>query len=315
MNRLPVEVLWRIASAACTDGGYTGGSLARVSHFIQDATKPFRYHSISLTSDAQMYTFAEHLEIFHHHRAVPIRHLFFSVKFDYFSSRADAERKHGGSSPVDAFSLILRAASPTVRSLVIYGNAGAFILYHNLKTVFPVLKDLTTYALPKQENAATRFPSLRRLHFIDQGCNGPDPTTFDTLMPTLTHFRIDSQVLSDRFSLFMYSFLGLLSHDIMMSIQRSGAVSWSAQDTRNAVATAARLPRLQHIFVQPLQWVWLPTSFLKLALASTTEKGARKFHMSLRNADVMWYTSHDAMRDWQALVEGGDGPWSIPAAA
>ncbi|KIP08988.1 hypothetical protein PHLGIDRAFT_355704 [Phlebiopsis gigantea 11061_1 CR5-6] len=313
MTQLPVEILWRIASTACTDGGYTGGSLARVSHFMQNATKPYRYHSISLTSDAQMCTFSEHLEIFHRHRAVPIRHLFFSVKLDYYSTRADTERKHGNSSPRDAFSLVLRTASSTLRSLVIYGNACTFILYHNLNLAFPVLKDLTTHALTKQENMAKRFPSLRRLQFIDQGCDGPDSTTFDTLVPTLTHLRIDSQVLSDHFSLFLYNFLGLLSHDFLVTVVRSGTVSWTAQDTRRAVATAARLPRLQHIFIQPLQLVWMPTSFLKLAQASTFANGARRFYMCPRNGDVMWYTVRDAMLDWQNLVQGGDGPWSVQA--
>ncbi|RPD66249.1 hypothetical protein L226DRAFT_530354 [Lentinus tigrinus ALCF2SS1-7] len=48
MDRLAVELLQQIFLLACTDGGFTGASLSRVSKHIRDVSRPVRFHSIAL---------------------------------------------------------------------------------------------------------------------------------------------------------------------------------------------------------------------------------------------------------------------------
>ncbi|KAH9897627.1 hypothetical protein C8Q73DRAFT_833786 [Cubamyces lactineus] len=51
MNSLAVEVLIRIFSFACTDGGYTACSLSSTSRYIREASHPARFHSVVFTGD------------------------------------------------------------------------------------------------------------------------------------------------------------------------------------------------------------------------------------------------------------------------
>ncbi|KAI0326752.1 hypothetical protein GY45DRAFT_63668 [Cubamyces sp. BRFM 1775] len=51
MDSLAVEVLIRIFSFACTDGGYTACSLSLTSRYIHDASRLARFHSVAFSGD------------------------------------------------------------------------------------------------------------------------------------------------------------------------------------------------------------------------------------------------------------------------
>lgn len=52
LESLPLEIIEEIIFLACTDGGYTGCSLASVSKFIRTISRSARFHSIVLFSDS-----------------------------------------------------------------------------------------------------------------------------------------------------------------------------------------------------------------------------------------------------------------------
>ncbi|KAI0658420.1 hypothetical protein C8Q70DRAFT_194225 [Cubamyces menziesii] len=51
MNSLAVEILIRIFSFACTDGGYTACSLSSTCRFVREASHPARFHSVAFSGD------------------------------------------------------------------------------------------------------------------------------------------------------------------------------------------------------------------------------------------------------------------------
>lgn len=53
MDRIPVETWLQICAEACTDGGTTGRSLALVSRYVRELSKPYRLQSISLRGHKQ----------------------------------------------------------------------------------------------------------------------------------------------------------------------------------------------------------------------------------------------------------------------
>ncbi|KAI0672744.1 hypothetical protein C8Q78DRAFT_990163 [Trametes maxima] len=83
MDKLAVELLTLIFSYACTDGGQTGCALSLVSRRIRDASRPARFHSVSLTtSPAQVQPFLDcyEKERAHSRDMLPrVRHLCLSL--------------------------------------------------------------------------------------------------------------------------------------------------------------------------------------------------------------------------------------------
>ncbi|KAI0081535.1 hypothetical protein K474DRAFT_1587422, partial [Panus rudis PR-1116 ss-1] len=47
-HQCPAEIWTKIFSFACTDGGYTGCSLSRVSRYFRDASLPVKLQTVSL---------------------------------------------------------------------------------------------------------------------------------------------------------------------------------------------------------------------------------------------------------------------------
>jgi hypothetical protein len=58
LNRCPPEICSQIFMLACTDGGYTGRSLAEVSRYIRETSNPYKFQSIALSNAHQASSFA-----------------------------------------------------------------------------------------------------------------------------------------------------------------------------------------------------------------------------------------------------------------
>jgi hypothetical protein len=54
ISKLPVEIWEKIFVDACVDGGFTGGSLALVSHHVHDASARQRLQSVSVNGSTQL---------------------------------------------------------------------------------------------------------------------------------------------------------------------------------------------------------------------------------------------------------------------
>lgn len=65
MDRCPVELWSAIFSFACTDGGYTGRSLALAARWTNNLSLPFRLQSISATHTKQIVSLADVLDKAH----------------------------------------------------------------------------------------------------------------------------------------------------------------------------------------------------------------------------------------------------------
>ena len=77
-----MEVVERIISYACTDGGYTGRSLSLVSRCIHQVASPVRFHSVALNGFRHIESFLACLEKQRSESHAPVHHLFLSTWAD-----------------------------------------------------------------------------------------------------------------------------------------------------------------------------------------------------------------------------------------
>lgn len=125
-ERLPTEMIQRITTLACTDGGRTGCSLALVSHRIAAASASARLHSAYVAGKKNIEQLHDLVT-----RSSPekarVRHLFVD-KVEY----------------VDALEILTRAVSSTLETLVwtLVGKLDWTVLHRLALTSMPVLRTL-----------------------------------------------------------------------------------------------------------------------------------------------------------------------------
>ena len=153
----PAEIWGCICSLACVDDGSTGRSLSRVSKYINEASKPYKYQCLSVKSH-QLRPLTTVL------RKLPpesrrVIHLFLSSK----------EWDSGHIRPAEFFQTdknrLLIVVAPTLKSLEICCH------FHRLYLPFvmPALIDLTMHGYPNDEPLSatvTCYPALRRLNYV-----------------------------------------------------------------------------------------------------------------------------------------------------
>ncbi|KAI0751132.1 hypothetical protein C8Q80DRAFT_554687 [Daedaleopsis nitida] len=229
INQLPTEIWRTIVTLACTDGGFTGRSLALASRFLHRQSLSARFHSVALTSLARAEGLLELLDCQPPECQPRIEHLYLSFGVDAIASfrplpwmqssvLARIERDDWEARYLSAMPRLFALVAPTLRTLC--------ICEHNQTPLppvysqeFPMLEELsvvhradvplpdTMPSLPpsintsqaKTEDSARLsnlmglFPVLRRLHCIHSS-SWPLPTVVANLPlvapPTLTHVRM-----------------------------------------------------------------------------------------------------------------------------
>lgn len=204
IHDLAVELLERIFSYACSDGGYTGRSLSLVSRLVREVVRPIRFRSVALAGCTQMQSFLVCLEKGRlRTRSLPaVYHLFLSTWADgeevvmVRNGRA-SQRSHLHCYQPATFAVtsqwcawmtlqealdkkfsqllprLLQMVAPDLRTLSIVHSweFGAI----QLPSTFPSLRDLTFYGPPPNfpgwctEVLAPPppcFPSLQHLHLV-----------------------------------------------------------------------------------------------------------------------------------------------------
>ncbi|KAI0821631.1 hypothetical protein BC628DRAFT_1329076 [Trametes gibbosa] len=168
MTRLPLEIWREVFGYACTDGGYTGASLALACKLFYNASLPVRSHALSLFSLRQVELFLAHAKGYedrYHGRRLRIYHLLLSFPASPPSSPSDlsSDSSFGENSPAEQWITarrlreqdkaawdcrflklvprLLELAAPHLRTLALLQSDG-FVL-PAMKPVLPRLRELT----------------------------------------------------------------------------------------------------------------------------------------------------------------------------
>ena len=218
---LPLELLQRIFTLACTDGGRTACALAAVSSTVRAASRIGRFHSVRLHAEpaAQIDKFLASLAA-ETAPAPTVHHLFLGLCWRL------VRRLAPGSGPAvlrARLRELLARVAPGLRSLVLAHGEWVWVegVYlpdvFRLRVPFPELRELTIighwrpahgsgWPYPddpythKQDGEGTRgplFPRLKRLHLLNTTGEQLDLRRWAAHAPGLTHLRISNLVPED----------------------------------------------------------------------------------------------------------------------
>lgn len=215
---IPTE-LWRnIITIACTDGGFTGTSLAFTSKFFHAQSRDLRFHSLALYSLRQLEGFCAFLQL-HAQDAKPgIEHLylsFFNIPQILRSDPRHAALGHGRQMEFDnwttevqarwnerlaaAWTTLITLAAPTLRTLCIVEEDVPLPL--GFPCDLPRLEELSWRGyiralrppgLQEQGGSLGRFPSLKRVHFVSGNSDSVVDALAAAVPSLLTHLRISN---------------------------------------------------------------------------------------------------------------------------
>ena len=225
MDRLAFEILDKIYTLACTDGGYTGCSLSLVSHSVRCASRTARFHSISLTSGLSR-QLSQFLRCFSKERAVmdlyapTVQHLCFAAaegRKTPLAWRLPYEWREQGKSygPKNAarikpivdqqieryivdIGILFQMVAKDLRTLCFihsHGTLHVTTLRDIPCTGFPLLQELTLVGRNPFEFSGTPYPKLTHLHLGVPANTNLTPDDLDSWAqqtPEVTHLRLSN---------------------------------------------------------------------------------------------------------------------------
>lgn len=303
-ERCPAEICATIFSLACTDGGFTGRSLALCSKYINVASKPIQLQSIYIRGLRQMKAFAallEHLNPEYRrvrylsitdYRKHSQRNRFFTVPTEPVIQIPEMVEE--GSTDVEVIRSevlrqILSAVAPSIVTLSIYF---ALCERAHCKIPFPLprLTELTTFLNFEYAGLAVvtlesfkPYPALRRWN--TSGFNVYPPYLFGhiaRLAPALTHLRLAK------------------IDECCMSLERALDTQYTGYEERVVLPLT-----IEKIFIQPS-----PSWDLESSSAIFARQNGRIILES--NGDEVGYGRKGAKmaeKQWQERINGGRGCW------
>ncbi|RPD66813.1 hypothetical protein L226DRAFT_565598 [Lentinus tigrinus ALCF2SS1-7] len=325
---LPTELIERIFSHACTDGGYTGRSLSLVSKCAHRAARTVRFRNVALSGHRQIEAFLNLLE---KERVVAPIH----VSNLYISTWTDGEeitKVRDGQSPrweglhpylptpiptdphwrvwltlqeaVDKkiaeliYRLLLRVA-PALRALsVVHSWEFRAIQF---PPCFPFLTDLTFCGPPphmpckvSSSPLPPRLPDLRRLHII---CWNASISSWTYHAPAITFLRL-SDVTHSAYTL---------------PCELQSQIGSFGQGSHPTFAPKHRF--LQHIRIQPrgvpLSWLGTPDAGLDFLAKLQRVQPHPGIHLELLEDRVYRYGYWEdrIKQDWLDAIVSAPGWW------
>ncbi len=178
LDTLPSEIISMAAFFACTDGGFTGGSLARISRHIRDATRVARFYTVALAEDPKQVTdflacYRSEVSRVHNNRP-RVRHLFLSLFGRSTAFRSEHFQLEMGAAPSggDRRQAMFAALTQFSRDQHNYSEQYAHVVSTLMEEVAPDLYTLALlqskfYTLP---TAIVEFTALKELILV-----GGDP--------------------------------------------------------------------------------------------------------------------------------------------
>lgn len=343
MDRCPVELITKIATYACIDGGYTGRSLSLVCRYMRDAVQPVRFHTVALVGRQSVVSFAALLATWE--MQPPVYHLLISALGEPYINCSKEQGALSRLSPSElshmrsSYAKILAWASPTVATLVIHHNSSLEgELFDAEDIVFPALTNLSVPTIPlapakgdDTSGTRRRFPVLRRLHISHHAPGLASTATFWSHLASwasesLEHLRLSGVSQNNDLPRFLRVFLDvpvLIAAPVGQEprLRELGEEEYTPESEEAAAAAelASRLGDLRHIYVQPritTQFDWSGQSRVRdmemkaglRRIACATGGGRGRGELWLL-PDSGGYALGEARKDWLDLVLGGDGPW------
>ena len=325
ITSLPPEIWQEITQYACTDGGYTGLSLALSCKYLNAQSSKVRFQSVSLYSTSALESFLAYSRSCAPSDKPAVRHLWLFLmqerpRYNDPVRHADSEAGPGKDWVerfADTTTELLALTAPTLRTLCLL--QAARLPPVPLSIPLPHLIELTisggmSALVP---GLGERLPALRRLHLLPL-LTDPRPPALHVVFreAPLTHLRIS----------------GILNSAEELPAPYAGAVAatlgFHSEEGLgfflNAPADPAPLPHLQNIIVQTVKsdlgWsVEDPeeaaeneaetTALRHLATACEREKASVR--LLVLQMEQEWYNVWDRLwDDWVQRMGGlGNGCW------
>lgn len=323
MDKCPTELLVKIFTLACTDGGKTGCALSLVSSQVHVVSREVQLYSVSVNSIAHGRLLLKALQsrALEHRK---VRHLFLSDKQNK-PSRSHADN---GSPYSDAVAEILDLTRLSLMSLSLsLPQHISFDLLARPGFFFPCLHNLIMSCFSFDSSSsppigdafdllvgrAPTLPALERLHLHGLSSHGSDRSRLPLLetvthsAPSLTHLRLSGITHTSTLPQFLATGL---DHPTLFSDSAHSVDAYEQQP-----ALTCRLPAgLRHVAVQPAELeffgecefvdtddFWLLSSLVKL----------KAHDQRLALVPEGTYDEDDAMKDWMDVAEGGVGCWQV----
>ncbi|TBU28773.1 hypothetical protein BD311DRAFT_757953 [Dichomitus squalens] len=291
MEGLAVEILEKISTFACTDGGRTGCSLSLTSRYIREATRSARFHSISLvyplsmTSDEQIKRFSS----------------FFFAERAALSERRVPRLRHLRIPWTPAAAILCETFASELHSLVILQSWPPSDHVDVSGTEFPLLQELTILGSGLEFGGVyphPRLPSLTRLHIAampskpSQQLGAPDLRLWSARAPHVTHLRVS--LVNDTKVVLLAQLANLVAPELkglpLIFPDLEQAVV-QLPGTRTAIRTSAQ------------EWDLLMAPFLQGSPAT------RPLVLHSQKSDDLQTIRSDMERDWLERMAGGSGCW------
>ena len=348
-TRVPTE-LWRaILTGACTDGGFTGKSLALTNKFFHAQSLSTRFHSLSLTSLARIKAFLSFLETQPKECNPTIHHLYLSFldetepanppaefwrtysrwtkleKQEYLEN-VQAEKERWNVQFIAAMTRLFDFAGPHHRTLCILESIHLRFPHVPVNSL-PKLQELSLlggYELfmleklprtPSPNHPAFKFPSLQRLHCVCVHWSKPsDILTYlaNRASPSFTHLR---------FSGLSFSFSSQFPYELGRCLGVDVPAYGQVHDGSAPKFTIGALASLRHVIVHgnpdpPGGWCGTDDGLwddmcghLQMVAQAVRDTGSAEMVQMSRP----WRRDPrwaDRLRDdWVERMEGGGGCW------
>ncbi|KAI0331327.1 hypothetical protein GY45DRAFT_1322624 [Cubamyces sp. BRFM 1775] len=342
VTAIPTDIWSLILPLACTDGGFTGKSLALTSTFFHAQASPFRFYSLAFDTLARMENFLAFVRRQPGDFRPQIAHLYISHS-DHPNNRlqwswrsvarmTEAQRRQYmrtiGEEKMDwtlnfqaAIDALLHLAAPNLLTLCIAGGCTPIVIRYS----FPRLEELTGFNfLPdanvqsgsasgsagvNDRNNNTRFPALKRAH-IALGISRPVSSLI--LRPllvataTLTHVRISNVAAMSR------ALAGALVPNV-------DANFFPEQPSPTSLFPPLVLPALRHVTIQNTSRgehgaaiatsLESPTAAVQMHKFDTRDGETGRMYLieDRQRLDSHW---RDRLKEeWLDRMDGGRGCW------
>ncbi|KAI0371598.1 hypothetical protein BV20DRAFT_908500, partial [Pilatotrama ljubarskyi] len=273
LARIPTEIWREITTLACTDGGFTGRSLALASKFFHSQSLSTRFHSLLFDSLQRIEDFLAFLRLQPEDCKPRIAHLYLSFANEPVSSKPhlylvytsmspdaraeyDAKAKAAKALWDERFchttAALLTLAAPALKTLCLVEDC--LLLPLEFHCTFPRLEELSWKGyiqglLPANlalYDSPLKFPALKRIHFMGYGKAEVVRALSKAVSSSLMHLRISQIHAAD------HELPDALAHALGIPTP-----SLAAKDEDDAVgdpssgrrAVAATLPRLHNVTV------------------------------------------------------------------
>ena len=280
---IPPELWEQIITAACTDGGFTGTSLALTNKFFHAQSFSSRFHSLAFKSIGRLEAFLAFLDVHPNKRRTKIQHVYISfvggtdapwhaplnlwlnwslerlskARDDHFATQAAQSERFES-----AFTRLFALAGPHLRTLYILEPTQSRLPPLPM-VALPKLRELTLegacdFLVPNKPSEghkqlrpqasdpplSARFPSLERLHCVGRNWFNPMKVLSDLVEHPPPSFS------HLRFS-GMATAAGMFTPDLAIQL---GVRLESFEETHTPVpGAAARLPHLRHLVIQGME--------------------------------------------------------------